>query len=111
MQEIDNYDFVCEESDIKELEGQRFYINDTDIAVFKVEGKIYVVSNTCPHQHAPNIYEGFVENKCVVCPLHGWTFHLDTGNLHSGSRGLETYPIKIIDGKIYAKVVYKELNW
>jgi len=111
MEETDNYNFICKESDLKELEGQRFYVNDTDIAVFKVEGKIHVVSNLCPHQHTPNIYEGFIENNCVVCPLHGWTFKLDTGKLHSGGRGLETYPIKIIDGNIYAKVVFKELNW
>ena len=111
MIDLEGFYFICDENDLKASEGKRFYINDTDVAIFKVKGKIYAVSNVCPHQQASRIYEGFVENNCVVCPLHGWTFSLETGNLHSGSRGLDTYPIKIIDGKIFAKVVKKQLNW
>lgn len=111
MIDLEGYYFICAEKDLKDSEGKRFYINDTDVAIFKVEGKIYAVSNVCPHQQASRIYEGFVENNCVVCPLHGWTFSLETGKLHSGSNGLDTYPVKIIEGKIYAKVVRKELNW
>lgn len=111
MENIDDYFFICNENDLKDSEGKRFYVNDTDIAIFKVETKIYVVSNVCPHQQASKIYEGFVENNCVVCPLHGWTFSLETGKLHSGSNGLDAYPVKIVEGKIYAKVTSKELNW
>lgn len=111
MTNLDDYYYVCDENILSELEGKRFIVNDTDVAIFKVEGKIYAVSNVCPHQHASKMYEGFVENNCVVCPLHGWTFSLETGNLHSGSRGLDTYPVKIVDGKLYAKVFSKELKW
>ena len=111
MENIEDYFFICEENILKDSEGKRFYVNDTDIAIFKVKNKIYAVSNVCPHQQASKIFEGFVENNCVVCPLHGWTFSLKTGELHNGSNGLDMYPIKNIDGKIYAKVVGKELNW
>jgi NAD(P)H-dependent nitrite reductase small subunit len=111
MIDFEGFYLICSENDLKDSQGKRFYINDTDIAIFKVGDKIYAVSNVCPHQQASKIYEGFVENNCVVCPLHGWTFNLKTGNLHSGSKGLDTYPTKIVDGKIYAKVVKKELNW
>lgn len=111
MTNLDDYYYVCDENVLRESEGKRFIVNDTDVAIFKVEGKIYAVSNVCPHQHASKMYEGFVENNCVVCPLHGWTFNLETGNLHSGSKGLDTYPVKIVDGKLYAKVFCKELNW
>lgn len=111
MHNLDDYFFICKEDELQESEGQRFYINDTDVAAFKVNEKIYVVSNVCPHQQASRIYEGFVENNCVVCPLHGWTFSLETGNLHSGSRGLDSYPLKIIDGNIYGKIIPRKLNW
>lgn len=111
MSELEGFEFICEKSELKESEGVRFLINDVDIALFNIDDEIFAVSNLCPHQHAPFIHEGFVENGCVVCPLHGWTFNLKNGNLHSGSRGLDTFPIKIIDGKVYAKVVAKELNW
>jgi NAD(P)H-dependent nitrite reductase small subunit len=111
MKNMEDYSFICYEDKLNESEGQRFYINDTDVALFKVDGKIYAVSNVCPHQQASKIYEGFVENSSVVCPLHGWTFKLSDGKLHSGSRGLDAYPVKIVNGKIYAKVVAKKLNW
>ncbi len=77
----DNYFKVCNTSELKESLGSRFLVNDIDIAVFKVGEKIFVVDNVCPHQQAPFMFEGFVENKTVVCPLHGWCFELDTGNL------------------------------
>ena len=111
MSDLEDFFYICKIDELKESEGKRFYINDADIAVFKIREEIFVVSNICPHQHAPVIHEAFVEDKCVVCPLHGWTFKLTDGKLHSGSRGLDAFPVKIIDEKVYAKVVQKELNW
>ncbi|MCB9210222.1 MAG: nitrite reductase (NAD(P)H) small subunit [Ignavibacteriales bacterium] len=110
-EELNGFEYLCEFNDLKDSYGQRFYINDVDVAAFKVGEKIFAVSNICPHQHSPQIYEGFVENECVVCPLHGWTFRLDNGNLFGGSKGLDVYETKIINGKVYVKVFKKELNW
>ena len=111
MKSDEEYIFVCNENELQESVGKRFYLNDTDIAIFKIENKIFAVSNVCPHQQATKIYEGFIENECVVCPLHGWKFKLKDGKLESGGRGLATYPIKILESKIFAKVIAKELNW
>jgi len=111
VENLSNFNYICKTSELKELEGKRFYINDTDIAVFKVNEKIYAVSNICPHQHTARIYDGFIEGDCIVCPLHGWTFKLESGNLTSGSRGLETYPTKVIHDEIYVKVQEKKLSW
>ena len=111
MKSSAEYIFVCNENELEESEGKRFYLNDTDIAIFKIGKKIFAVSNVCPHQQATKIYEGFIEDECVVCPLHGWKFILKNGKLESGSRGLDTYPVKTFEGKIYAKVVKKQLNW
>jgi nitrite reductase/ring-hydroxylating ferredoxin subunit len=108
---IENYEYLCRLDELKEKLGKRFYINNTDIAIFKIENYVFAVSNICPHQHTAKIFEGFIENECVVCPLHGWTFSLKNGKLPNGSRGLDTYLTKIIDGKVYAKVKEKELNW
>ncbi len=109
--ETNGFIFACLISDLKENIGQRFYLNDVDVAIFKVNGKIYAVSNICPHQHTAQIYEGFVEKGCVFCPLHGWMFSLDTGNLFGGSKGLDVYETKIIDEKIYVKAEDKKWNW
>lgn len=105
------FDKICSLSDLSENEGKRFIVNDTELAVFKVNDKIYVLSNVCPHQHTALIYDGFIEDGCVVCPAHGWMFDLATGKTPMGSRGLNVYESKIIDDEIFVKVIKKELNW
>ena len=42
MKSNKEYIFICNENELKESEGKRFYVNDTDIAVFKIGGKIFL---------------------------------------------------------------------
>jgi nitrite reductase/ring-hydroxylating ferredoxin subunit len=107
----EGYTKVCTFSELKENQGKRFLINDVDIAVFKVDGEIYVLNNVCPHQHTSVMYDGFIEDGCVVCPAHGWMFNLKTGKQPTGARGLDSYPVKIVDDEILALVKPKELKW
>lgn len=111
IEELEGFYFACNISDLTDKVGKRFYLNDVDVAVFKVKENIYAVSNICPHQQAHNIYEGFIEDDCVICPLHGWMFKLENGNLTGGSRGLDSYEVKIVTDKIYVKAIEKKLNW
>jgi nitrite reductase/ring-hydroxylating ferredoxin subunit len=105
------YTKVCRISELKENQGKRFLINDVDLAVFKVNDEIFVVGNVCPHQHTTIIYDGIIEDGCVVCPAHGWMFNLKTGRQPTGARGLETFPVKIINDEVFAIVKAKELKW
>jgi nitrite reductase/ring-hydroxylating ferredoxin subunit len=105
------YSKVCRVSELKENQGKRFLINDVDIAVFKVNQEIFILSNTCPHQHTTIIYDGIIEDGCIVCPAHGWMFNLKTGKQPTGARGLDTFPVKIIDDEVFAIVKAKELKW
>ncbi|MBK7498545.1 MAG: Rieske 2Fe-2S domain-containing protein [Ignavibacteriales bacterium] len=107
----DGFTKVCRVSELSENQGKRFLINDVDIAVFKVNGEIFVLNNVCPHQHTSVIYDGFVEDGCVVCPAHGWMFNLKTGKQPTGARGLDSYQVKIIDDEVFAIVKAKELKW
>lgn len=102
---------VCTLDDLNENVGKRFIINEVEIAVFKISGKVFALDNICPHQHTALIYDGFIEDGCVVCPAHGWKFDIHTGKKLSGSKGLDTYEVKIVDDDIYVKVVSKKLNW
>jgi nitrite reductase/ring-hydroxylating ferredoxin subunit len=102
---------ICSINELQETVGRRFIINNTEIAVFLLNRKIFVLSNICPHQHSPLIYDGFIEDEFVVCPAHGWKFNLKSGNTPIGSRGLDTYETKVIDGSVYAKVIEKKFSW
>ncbi len=108
---LDGFEKVCKVSKLIGNEGQHFKINDVDIALFKVDGKIYALNNICPHQHANIMYDGFIEEGCVVCPAHGWGFNLKDGTMHEAGAKLDSYEVKVVDDFIYVKVFGKKFNW
>ncbi len=111
MKTENGFEKICHISDLKEKTGKRFFVNDTDIAVFKVDGEIFAVGNICPHQKTPLMFEGIIENCNVICPVHGWEFNLKDGTKPSGSKGLDTYKVNLINDFVYVKVLSKKLNW
>jgi nitrite reductase/ring-hydroxylating ferredoxin subunit len=112
---------ICKESDIPNNRRGKLFIvgDDAEVAVFKVNGKIYVVSNVCPHNHSNVMYEGYVdEGLYVACPIHGWQFSLETGlvppHCTELSAKLENYKTKIENGDLYVeakKSTLKFWNW
>ncbi|HOP49368.1 MAG TPA: Rieske (2Fe-2S) protein [Ignavibacteriales bacterium] len=110
---MENYIKICPVENIKDFKGQKFYLDDLDIevAVFRINDKFYVVDNVCPHQHRSILCDGFIENKSVICPAHGWEFNLETGKRQDGGKGINSYEIKIENGYIYAKIIKKSFNW
>lgn len=102
---------ICKITELKKDAGKRFIVDDIEIAVFSTNNEIYALSNICPHQHTALIYDGFLEDGCVVCPAHGWKFNLKTGKQPDGRNGLDSYPVKIIGGEVFVKVHKKEFKW
>ncbi len=111
IKEENGYVNICKIDDLYEKQGKRFFVDDVEIAVFKVDGNIYALSNICPHQQSALIYDGFIEDCKVVCPAHGWQFNLSDGRMAKGRKGLDSYEVKIVDDNVYVKVFKKELNW
>jgi len=102
---------VCRVSELKENSGKRFIVEDTEVAIFKLDGKAYALQNYCPHQHAALIYDGFIEDGYVICPAHGWEFNLTDGKMKSGRKGLDSYEVKIMNDDVYVNIIEKKLNW
>jgi ferredoxin-nitrite reductase len=53
-------------------------VKKEEIAVFKHQGKLCAIQNNCPHEGG-QLSMGWIEDEHVVCPLHGYKFHLQTG--------------------------------
>lgn len=96
---------ICRKSDIFNRRGKRFQLDDeNEIAVFRVGENFFAVDNICPHNHTTQMYDGHIDEMYVACPVHGYQFHLETGEQPSkhGCR-LRTFELKIENDLIYVK--------
>lgn len=57
-----------------------------DVTVAWVDGEVFAIEDACNHAGA-SLAEGWLEGKCVVCPMHAYVFELTTGKL-ARPRGL-----------------------
>ena len=96
---------IAKVSDIPEGSGRSFTVNDEEIAVFKIEGKLYAIDDTCTHSYA-SLANGTVCGHDVECPLHSGRFCVKTGQAKSPPvlEAVNTYPVRIIDDDIEIEI-------
>ena len=65
------------------------------VALFNVDGTLYAIGDSCTHVGGP-LSQGQVSGTSVICPLHGATFDLKTGNATTapGSGAVKCYPVR-----------------
>jgi nitrite reductase/ring-hydroxylating ferredoxin subunit len=51
-----------------------------DVVVAWVDGAVYALEDACNHAGA-SLAEGWIEDKCIGCPMHGYVFSLEDGKL------------------------------
>jgi NAD(P)H-dependent nitrite reductase small subunit len=75
--------------------GKLIEIGPLEVALFRLDGMVYAVSNVCPHQGGP-LAEGKIEGEQVVCPWHQWRFNVKDGTSPFSSKlKIRTYPVKL----------------
>ena len=84
---------ICKSSEVFDRSGKKIQFDDSDdiyqVAIFRIEGKLYCTTNHCPHQNAPEIFNGVLKGLQVTCPLHGWTYNIDDGSNAEPKRGMK----------------------
>jgi nitrite reductase (NADH) small subunit len=74
------------------------------IALAKVGGTFYAISNTCLHRGGP-LGEGQLEGKVVTCPWHGWQFDVTTGKaVQNPNAAVGCYATEIRDDEVYVSL-------
>jgi nitrite reductase (NADH) small subunit len=75
-------------------------VEGTPVAIVRVEGQLYALQDTCPHQGGP-LSEGDVEGFLLHCPVHAWPFDVRTGlcPIIRGAR-IRTYAIRVVGEEI-----------
>src|SRR5688500_384410 len=70
----DGYRAVAFAHQVTEKKAGTFPLEGAPIvAVFRHEGKLWVIDNACAHEDGP-VGEGAVDGKCVRCPYHDWEY-------------------------------------
>jgi len=69
---------VVKKSELPPDTGKYIEVRGKEIALFKVQDKIYALDHICPHAGGP-LAEGGLNNRIVTCPWHGWDFDVTTG--------------------------------
>lgn len=71
------------------------------VAIFRTgEEELFATSNACPHKGGP-LAEGIVHGRKVTCPLHSWTYSLETGEAQGADEGsIATYPVRHEKGRV-----------
>lgn len=111
MVEKDSFVKICKVSDLPEGRGVRIEIEDFDLAIFKIQNEVFVISNICPHNHTAQMFNGYLNEYAVSCPIHGWIFDLRNGKTLSNNSNIKTYETKIEDDYLFVKLPKSFFKW
>ncbi len=100
---------LCEFNELTEGQGKYVDIDGFSLAVFLHEGRAYVLDNTCPHA-GRSLAGGMIEDGCAVCPWHGWSFHLENGQLRDAPGvAVRTYKVRLLSRSNHPAMVQVDL--
>jgi 3-phenylpropionate/trans-cinnamate dioxygenase ferredoxin subunit len=108
---------VCAIEDLPPGSRKIVDIGGRSIGVFNIDGELFAIRNSCPHQGAP-LCEGTIggtmlpsepheyvyglENRLLRCPWHGWEIDLATGRPKWNNQPgrARTYRVAVEDGQV-----------
>jgi 3-phenylpropionate/trans-cinnamate dioxygenase ferredoxin subunit len=108
---------VCNAADLQPGSRATVDADGRSIVVFNVDGRLYALRNTCPHQGAelacgtlggtmipsrPYEYVFGLEDRVLRCPWHGWEFDITDGQslFAPGRVRVKTYAVRLDDDKV-----------
>lgn len=95
---------VADLSDIPPGTAKVVAVQSVEVALFNLEGSIYAIDNMCQHAGGP-LGEGKIKGDDVVCPWHGYRYHIKTGQYTKNpDMSVACFQVKVEDGKILVSV-------
>ena len=88
---------LCDIGDISADEGLRVTVEGhPPLAVWLVEGQVFVTDDTCTHGQASLTETGLLDGFVIECGLHLGAFDIRDGSVASApcTRPLRTYPVE-----------------
>jgi len=91
-------------TDLAEGRGREIVVEGRRLALFKVNGEFYVVTNQCLHRGGP-LSEGELNDYKVTCPWHGWKYDVRNGSFDIiPTLKVKSFPVTEKDGSLYVEI-------
>ena len=101
---MENWHRVASSSDLADGEALAVDLGGTPLALYRIDGRIYAISDVCTHEYAV-LSQGFIEAGTIECPLHAAQFDIPTGRCLSGPamEDLRTYEVRQDGNDVYVR--------
>lgn len=93
------FEIVARLDELDEGSGRCVQVAGRTIALFRAGTAVYALDDQCPHQDA-SLAEGDLEDGVLMCPLHGWTFDVATGQVLNGLKSVRVHEVRIEAGNV-----------
>ena len=92
---------IAEVDEVAPGAGRAFQVEGFSIAVFNVDGKLYAIDDSCPHQGS-SLAAGKLEGYVVTCRSHGMKVNV-TGGEQQPEAGMNVrlFPLELRSDGIY----------
>lgn len=95
---------VARLQDLPDGHGYLVEVEGEPIALFRRDGEVHALENTCPHRGAA-LAHGDVRGGLVYCPLHAWAFELATGACPEFPEArIRTFPVHVEGGEVFVEL-------
>jgi MocE subfamily Rieske [2Fe-2S] domain protein len=104
-----NWHLVGVADDFEDEDVEQVKVGPLAIAVYRAKGEFYATQDLCTHERA-YLSDGVVVDCVVECPFHQGRFDVRNGRALGApvTVPLKTYPVRIVDGRIYVGVTEAE---
>jgi 3-phenylpropionate/trans-cinnamate dioxygenase ferredoxin subunit len=95
---------VAKLSEIPDGTTREVIVDGLGILLCNVGGNVYAIEDVCTHDGGP-LEQGTLEGECIVCPRHGATFDVRTGDALTlpAVMPVMTFPVSVEGDDIYVE--------
>lgn len=92
---------LASKNDVKSNTMMKVVVKDQKVLLANVNGNYYAIGDVCMHRGC-QLSKGELEGETVICPCHGSTYDLKTGNFLKGptKKGEPKYELKVENNDI-----------
>lgn len=96
---------VAKKSEIPEGSAKRVVVDGVEVLLCNAQGTLYAVEDVCTHDGAP-LDQGRLEGCTIVCPRHGATFDVRTGEALTlpAIMPLPKYAVRLDGDDVYVEI-------